>query len=203
MCSFAIFISPLHTVVITVLCVFYLNDIIQSINSNLDGIIHLDNIPMFLLLFADDAVLFSKNPNSLQSMLNDIETYCNDWNLNINVNKTKTVIFEKGRPTKFDFYMYNSKVEIVDSFKYLGVHLYKNGKWNRTQARISQHAAYSLHKLFIICNQLDLKVDMKNKLFDYLVLPILNYGAEIWGFNMAPSVENILKRFCRKILCVN
>ena len=61
----------------------------------------------FLIYFADDAVVFTTNPKSLQLMLNDIEEYCNQWKLKINVKKTKIMIFEKGRHTNVDFFMYN------------------------------------------------------------------------------------------------
>jgi len=54
------------------------------------------------------------------------------------------------------FYIYNTRIELVDSFKYLGVHLFKNNRWNRTQKMIASHAASSLHNLFITFNQPDL-----------------------------------------------
>jgi hypothetical protein len=98
--------------------------------------------------------------------------------------------------------MYASKIEVVTSFKYLGVYFFKNGNWNRTQKRISQHASFSLHNLFIICNQLDLPTSQKSKLFDSLILPILNYSAEAWGYHTAPDIERIHSKFCKKILGV-
>ena len=49
---------------------------------------------IFLLLFADDAVLFAENPLSLQLLLNDVEKYCKAWRLKINTNKTKVKVFE-------------------------------------------------------------------------------------------------------------
>ena len=120
----------------------------------------------------------------------------------MNTKKTKIMIFEKGRKTHYDFFLYNTKIEITESFKYLGVHLFKNGNWNRTQKRIAQHASYSLHNLFTIYNQLDLPISQKVDLFDSLVLPTLNYSAEVWGHHACPNVESIFLKFCRKILCV-
>ena len=37
-------------------------------------------------------------------------------------------------------------------FKYLGVNLYKNGSWYRTQKSIAEHASKSMHRLFSIFN---------------------------------------------------
>ena len=35
------------------------------------------------------------------------------------------MIFEKGRHTNYDFYLNNIKLEVVTSFKYLGIHFSK------------------------------------------------------------------------------
>ena len=185
-----------------ILCLFSLNDILSSVNSNIDGIIGIEDIQIFLLLFADDAVLFAQDPESLQSMLYDIENYSNIWGLRLNTNKTKIMIFENGRHTNYDFFIYNSRIEIVNAFKYLGVYFYKNGNWNRTQKRIAQHASFSLHNLFIVCNQLDLPTLQKVRLFDSLVAQTLNYAAEVWGHHEGPDIEAIHSKFCRKVLCV-
>ena len=140
----------------SILCLFFLNDILNNITTDLNGVINIDNLYLFLICFADDAILFTQDPVSLQRMLNDIELYCNTWNLKNNINKTKIMIFENGRHTNYDFYIYNSRIDIVQSFKYLGVNLFKNGNWNRTQKRVSQHASFSLHNLFIVCTPLGL-----------------------------------------------
>ena len=41
------------------LCLFFLNDIIPHINTDIDGIMTLEELKLFLLFFADDAVLFA------------------------------------------------------------------------------------------------------------------------------------------------
>ena len=101
-------------------------------------------------MFADDAVLFAETPLSLQLLLNDVEKYCKAWCLKINTNTTKVMVFENGRHTHHEFYIYEKKIEIVEYFKYLGVYLYNNGKLNRSQSSIAQHASVSLHNMFIV-----------------------------------------------------
>ena len=63
----------------SLLCLFFLNDIIQHINTDIDGIMTLEELKLLLLFFADDAVLFAQHTRSWQSMLYDLETYCNTW----------------------------------------------------------------------------------------------------------------------------
>ena len=184
------------------LFMLFINDIKQNINTDLNDIFTIDEMRLFLLLYADDAVVFAKSPEVLQKILNDIESYCTLWGLKINTRKTKAMIFEKGRHTHFDFYLNNVKLELVDSFKYLGIHFFKNGNWHRTQQRLAQHGSFALHKLFSLFNQVELTISKKCKLFDVLVGSILSYGAEVWGYHEAKDVEVLHTKFCRWILSV-
>ena len=184
------------------LFMFFVNDIIDNINSNLQNIFSINELKLFLILFADDQVLFATSPETLQSLLTDLENYCQLWGLKINTNKTKAMIFEKGRRTHHDFYIYNTVLELVDSFKYLGITLFKNGNWYRTQKCISQHASLALFNLFTIFKNIDLPISQKMKLFDILVSPILNYGSELWGMHKATDIELVHTKFLRYILGV-
>ena len=187
----------------SLLFMMFVNDILNNINSNIDNVFSINEIKLFLILYADDQVLFATSPAALQSMLKDIEIYCNTWKLKINTLKTKIMIFERStRYTNIDFFLNNEKLEIVNSFKYLGVNFFKNGNWNRTQKNISEHASKAMHKLFSVFNQYEFKLKEKLKLFDVLISPILNYSAEVWGNHMAKDIELIHSKFLRKLLCV-
>lgn len=135
-------------------------------------------------------------------MLNDLHTYCLTWNLKVNIAKTKIMIFEQGRHSTHNFTFNNQLLEVVTSFKYIGIYLYKNGHWYRTQKQLAQHSLYALHNLFTVYNQLDLKIQDKCKLFDTLVGPIFHYGAEIFGYIEGKNIETVHSKFLRKILCV-
>jgi hypothetical protein len=41
-------------------------------------------------MYADDQAIFAKTPETLQSMLTDVENYCNLWGLKINISKKKS-----------------------------------------------------------------------------------------------------------------
>lgn len=184
------------------LFMLFINDIVENVNAELDNMFTVDELRLFILLYADDAVVFAKSAEVLQSILNDIESYCTLWGLKINTRKTKAMIFEKGRHTHFDFYLNNVKLEMVTSFKYLGIHFFKNGNWHRTQKRLAQHASFALHKLFSLFGQVELTTSRKCKLFDILVGSVLNYGSEVWGLHEAKDIECLHTKFCRWILHV-
>ena len=63
---------------------------------NIDGVIGINDLHLFLALFDDDAIIFGNNTKSLQSIPNDLEQYsitCNS-NLKLNIITTKVMIFE-------------------------------------------------------------------------------------------------------------
>ena len=136
----------------------------------------------------------------LQAMLLDIEYYCNAWGLKINTAKTKTMIFQKGHHTSYGFYLNNTKLEVVTSFKYLGLYLKKNGNWHRTLKYIADHASFALHNLFSLFTQVEIPVSQKCKLFDVLVGSVLNYCSEIWGGHEAKDIKLVHNKVCRKVL---
>ena len=82
----------------------FLNDLENFLsNQNVSGVkreTHIDQaniyLKLFILLYADNTVLFSETPNDFQEALNCFKDYCHDWKLKINVEKTKVMIFSKG-----------------------------------------------------------------------------------------------------------
>ena len=72
-------------------------------------------------MYADDVVILSESASDLQEKLKILENYCSDWYLNVNVNKTKLIIFNKaGRLIKSSFIFQNKDIECVSSYRHLG-----------------------------------------------------------------------------------
>ena len=94
---------------------FFIYVITQNINVDLDGSFSIDDFILFMLLNANDAVVFSKSPEGLQSILYDLDLYCRTWGLKINASKTKAMIL-KSRPTNYDFYSVTKNSENILEF---------------------------------------------------------------------------------------
>ena len=56
----------------SLLFMMFVNDIVKSVKTDLDGLFSTDELKLFLILYADDQVLFASSPTSLQSMLSKI-----------------------------------------------------------------------------------------------------------------------------------
>ena len=47
-------------------------------------------------MYADDMVLLAEKLEGLQKMINSLFNYTQNWNLTVNTNKTKIVVFRNG-----------------------------------------------------------------------------------------------------------
>ena len=91
-----------------------------------------------MLLYADDIVIFSNTADELQLGLDILAEYCARWKLKVNVSKTKTLIFRNGGllPQDLVFTYDGDPVEIVKSFKYLGIVFTTGGSFSEAQTTL-------------------------------------------------------------------
>ena len=54
----------------------FINDVIRNVNSDFNNIFNIDELQIFMLLYAKDAVVFARSLEVLESIQNDIESYC-------------------------------------------------------------------------------------------------------------------------------
>ena len=128
----------------------------------------------------------------MQLLLNQLHSYCNEWNLTVNVNKTKTVIFCKRKSNhNLEFRYGNFVIDIVDSYVYLGVKFNYNGKYKVALETISNQATRAIYGLKKAYKYELMDIETKLQLFDSIVTPILLYGSEVWGFENISNVEKI------------
>ena len=78
----------------------------------------------YTILYADDTVILSEAKEGMQQALDIFESYCEIWRLQVNVAKTKVMIFRK-RKTAQDpkFILHGQTLDIVDTFSYLGCNI--------------------------------------------------------------------------------
>ena len=154
------------------------------------------------LLYADDNVLFSDTPSGLQAKLNILYTQSTRLGLEVNLDKSKIIVFRKGgRLSKHEHWFYNkTKVEVVNSYCYLGVNFTtKMNLCNLSSSLISKakNAGYCIIRSLKNLQCADMNIFCK--LFDSKVLPILTYGSELHGALENTDIEkvhtNILKQF--------
>ena len=182
----------------------YLNDFENAfIRSNCQDI-SLQEVSLFLMLYADDMVLFSDSPEGLQKMLDVLYSYCNDWKLSVNVSKTKIVVFRKsGRLNPNIKWFYNDEeVEAVNQFTYLGLTLTYTGNFHKAQLKLASQGRKCMFKLLKSMKNVHFNYVTRLSLFDTYVSSILNYASEIWGFHKGDAIEKIHLEYLKIMLKV-
>ena len=156
-------------------------------------------LTLIILMYADDQIILAENADSLQKSLNDFADYCRQRKLDINVNKSKVLIFGFRENTNHSFYIDTEQLEIVDSYKYSGTFFAKSGSFLTARKHVAEQARKALFLLYSRINNLNLPVDLQLKLFDHTVLPTMTYSCEVFGFENIQILERIHNEFLRKI----
>ena len=183
---------------------FYVNDCeMQFLMDNCSSV-EIQMLNMFLIMYADDMVIIAETPEGLQNMLDSLLKYTTKWDLTVNTDKTKIIIFRNGGIIReHETWTYNGrKLEIVEEFNYLGVLLNYNGKFRKTQQKVAEQGRKALFAIMKVCRKHFFNFETQLSVFDTYVNSILNYGCEIWGQHKAPDVERIHLIFLKKILGV-
>ena len=99
----------------------FINDITKNFENNKSTPLKLkDSNEHWFLLFADDLLILSETKEGLQHSLNNISNYCDNWQLDINVNKTKSMIFKQNSTKTEPSFVYyrNNQIQNVSEYPF-------------------------------------------------------------------------------------
>ena len=158
-------------------------------------------LKLFVLLYADDTVILAETAQDLQKGLDLFSKYCKEWMLKVNTQKTKVVIFSKGRqPQNLHFTYGDTEIEIVKEFNYLGVLFSRTGHFATEIKHNSQKATNAMYEVLRKGRQLNMSIQCHVDLFNKIVKPILLYGCEVWGFSNTDALEKVQLKFYKLLL---
>ena len=80
-------------------------------------------------MYTDDIVLMSSSEEGLRKHLRSLEESCKEWKLEVNIDKTKVCTFGKKTVT----FRIWANLEMVQTYKYLGVWLSTNRIYNKAR----------------------------------------------------------------------
>ena len=185
----------------------YIEELLQMLKSAGCKGINIDEIAdnVMALLFADDVAMCIETVGRLREMIRVLEDFSKKWQLKINLEKTKIMVFRRGGNIKNNevFYYENKRIEIMNSYKYLGIIFTPCLKWSLATATLAQQATRALSMINIYDRKCgNLTFDVAVEIFDKTIVPILTYGAEIWGCRYQKVIEKVHSKFIRKQLGV-
>ena len=147
------------------------------------------------LLWADDLILLALDPETLQKQLDTLNSFCLEWGIEINPDKTKLMKFN----ARFDNYqprhfkIGKHLVKEVNSYCYLGIEIHNSGSFTLARSELKKKAMRALYAMKNTVNKSKLSFRSLTTLFDSLIKPIVLYGAPIY----TPSMS-ILKKIVKQ-----
>ena len=153
------------------------------------------------MLYADDTVLLGQNLPEMQTLLDQFCGYCNINNLQINITKTKFLVFHKGRlPKNTDVYIDGQKIERVSSFKYLGIYFTAQLSFTEHVRNVIAKASSRLGYLFFKLSLKNLPLYLALQIFQCFIFPMFSYGSHIWTSRISASCVSSLNALFLKFL---
>ena len=157
-----------------------------------------NSVNNFMVKYADDTTLgglIFKDDSMYRDEVNHLVQWCHDNNLELNVQKTKEIIVDfRKNPDKVEPLNTNgSEVEIVDSFKFLGVHISNDLKWVThvdSIVRKAQQRLFFLRRL----RSFGVRQDLLVKFYRAVVESILTLSITVWYGNTTADDRKRLNR---------
>ena len=124
-------------------------------------------LKLYILMYADDTVLLAESPEDLQKNLDNLNEYCNNFDLKINTSKTKIFIFSRGKLKNIPSFKFaDIKHDVVNDYNYLGVTFNFNAKFNVAKQSLYQKGCRAMFALLKRIKSLTPPPDIALKLFD-------------------------------------
>ncbi|KMQ88327.1 hypothetical protein RF55_12211 [Lasius niger] len=170
------------------------------------GGVKLGEKKIFSMAYADDIVLLAEKDDEMSAMLARTERYINNKKLEVNVMKTKIMVFRKGgrRRKRVKWMWKGKKIEEVKEIKYLSYVFQSNGRQDgHVRDRIRKAVGIMGRVWSIGKRKFGKDIRKRTWLFDALFWMVLSYGAEIWGWKERAKVEKVEERFLKWLLGVD
>ena len=144
------------------------------------------NDSSLIVKFADDTTtagfIFNNNESAYRDQVDELVDWCNRNNLQLNVDKTKEMIFDFRKKNKINHIPLNildKDVEIVHTFKFLGTLLSDDLKWDNNVDHIVKKAQQRLYFLRRLKSFGVNKIILK-KFYRAVVESVLTFSITVW-----------------------
>ena len=161
----------------------------------------IDDFELFILLLADDVVLLSETVIGLQRQLNNLGRAANSLRLKVNLSKSNIVVFRKGGYLgQREHWVFNGNpMPVVNAYKYLGIYFSTKLSFS---AACRDMASKAKKALLVVIQRLrhynNSDFSIFKKIFDAKILPIMLYGAEVWGLEKSVKYCESLHLYAMK-----
>lgn len=127
--------------------------------------------------------------------------YSRKYRFRFNNDKSNVIFGRKSNCPKFC--LGESELQIVDSYKYLGLVLDKNFTWKAHLKKVLEKARKRMQALSGLGLRQGVSAKAMLRGWEVLVRPVIEYGAEIWGEKKWAEAEQLQFEMGRRVLGVS
>lgn len=181
----------------------FLEGIVNCISRQWIAGIRLLSITLHILLYADDMAILAPSKETLQQKISIVASFLAERGLNINLDKSKVVIFKRGGkiPKNEKFSWRGRSIQTVKSYKYLGIFFCNTGLHSLAANDSVEKGLSAVGATLSSLNKtktFDLKTSLK--LFESIIKSTALYGAGIWGLSKAEEIEKVQQQYFKRLL---
>ena len=145
--------------------------------------IQIQHMRLRQLVYADDMCLMASSPEQLQALVDALSSYCAIMHVEISVPKTKVTVVSPVPAPAAAFSYNGNAIEQVATFKYLGLRFHESGAVvhyiNPIKSKAGgSWAAVRQRHFLLMCGR---TVSLQLHLLQAVLVPVLQYGCQIWG----------------------
>jgi len=177
----------------------YMARISEELRNRRIGGIEVGNTRIWELAYADNIVLLARNKVALEDMMLTFGRFLKDRKLELNVDKSKILVFNRKKKERKEEWKWKGKeMEEVQSFKYLGFTLNREGNFKEHLKELVRKGRVAVRKVWGLGERM-CRNDLMRRwaLFKYLVQSVISYGVEIWGWKEREELERIMLDYVR------
>lgn len=175
---------------------------LNDLHDYIGGGLKVGELSIRLLMYADDIIILADDVDVLQKMIEQLSSYCKLWNLSINLEKSKIMVFRKGgklaRNEKWT--LDGEEIDIVNSFKYLGMILTPGLTFKTHLLERIEKSKGSLNSVWgNFMGKRYINLSSKYNLFKAVARSIYSYGCQIWGYLNFEETDRLQRYFIKKL----
>ena len=138
-------------------------------------------------LFADDKSLAHDSEERLREHTSSLNPTCEEYDMKISINKTETMKVSRTSGT-LNTSINNTNLKHVKEFKCLGSVFTEDGGMNRKIENRIQNANNVSYQLAPLLKHLDIPMETKNKIINFIFVPTLPYQCQTYTMTINLSL---------------
>ena len=190
---------------LSLLFLIFVEGLSQRLRNSLSGI-RVGKLSFNHLLFADDLAICARSRRELQKLLDVVYRYSGKWRFKFNISKSNVMVVsgKRKRVQQGEYFLGLEvlKVVVVKTYKYLGLDFEDTLRWTLTRQRL---VAKAKGRAALLSKALSEGLSLKAAeiLWWSMIVPVLNYGSEVWGAVKCREAEKVQLEVGKRLLGVS